>query len=125
MAAYNTETGCESAKTTVVATVNEVPAAPTVTSPAYCGAYTVNLTATAATGCTLTWYSDADSTQVLSSTTQEVTQTTSFYVMATAQNGCRSALQEMVVTINEIPAGIKHLVHNPCGGRSADYLPAG
>jgi hypothetical protein len=104
VAAYNTETGCESAKTTVVATVNEVPAAPTVTSPAYCGAYTVNLTATAATGCTLTWYSDADSTQVLSSTTQEVTQTTSFYVMATAQNGCRSALQEMVVTINEIPA---------------------
>ena len=104
VAAYNTETGCESAKTTVAATVNEVPAAPTVTSPAHCGAYTVNLTATAATGCTLTWYSDPDSTQVLSNTTQEVAQTTSFYVMATAQNGCRSALQEMVVTINEIPA---------------------
>ncbi|MCR4966011.1 MAG: T9SS type A sorting domain-containing protein [Bacteroidales bacterium] len=104
VAAYNTETGCESTKATVVATVNTLPSAPQVTPIANCGGTTVTLTATAATGCTLTWYSDENGTQVLNSTTQEVAETTSFFVKAIDQNGCESALQELVVTINEIPA---------------------
>ena len=101
VAAYNTETGCESAKTAVTATVNTLPAAPQVTPITNCGPTTVNLTATSTN--TLTWYA-ADQTTELTTTTQEVSATTSFYVMATDQNQCQSALQELVVTINEIPA---------------------
>ena len=102
VATYDTETGCESAKTAVTATVNTLPTAPQVTPIAHCGPTIVTLTATSNN--TLTWFSDAEGTQPLTNTTQEVSQTTSFYVMATDQNLCQSALQELVVTINDIPA---------------------
>ena len=101
VAAYNTVTGCESDKVTTTATVNTLPAAPQVTPITNCGPTTVTLTATSNN--TLTWYA-ADQTTELTTTTQEVATTTSFYVMATDQNQCHSALQELVVTINEIPA---------------------
>ena len=102
VAAYNTETGCESAKTSVVATVNPLPLAPQTTPISHCGPATVTLAATSNN--TMTWYSDAAGKQELASTTLEVSETTSFYVMATDQNQCHSDLRELVVTINEVPA---------------------
>jgi uncharacterized protein (TIGR02145 family) len=65
--AYNSTTGCvSSARTAVVATVNALPAAPSVTTPLDVASNTsFTLSATPPTGCTTVWYSTAASTTVL------------------------------------------------------------
>ncbi|MEM6539987.1 MAG: gliding motility-associated C-terminal domain-containing protein, partial [Bacteroidota bacterium] len=67
-----------------------------------CGEGTLTLMATASTGATLNWFTTASSTTVLaiglSFETPILTETTSFYVEATA-NGCTSERIEVVATV--------------------------
>jgi len=100
-----TQTGCESALSSIVVTVNPTPPAPTVTSPVtYCqNATAVPLTAT---GTSLLWYTVAtggtgSATAPTPSTT--ATGSTTYYVSQT-QTSCESPRASIVVTINPTPA---------------------
>jgi gliding motility-associated-like protein len=105
---YVTETvsGCESASTQVVVTVNPTPAAPTAGGPfSYCTGQTVaDLTATGGSG-TLNWYSDAGLTNQVgtgSSFASGATSTSVFYVAETAL-GCTGAATPVTININSLP----------------------
>ena len=103
--AINTNTQCVSAtRTPVQAVVNALPATPTTTAVAYCGAGTYTLTA-GANGNTqggLHWYSDAEGTQEIQSSVEMTTGNT-YYVAWIDNQPCRSALASLAVTINPIP----------------------
>ncbi|MCR4857225.1 MAG: hypothetical protein K5890_03390, partial [Bacteroidales bacterium] len=99
--------GCSSSKVAVTATVNPVPAAPTgITNISHCGATTITLTATPASGCELRWYSDASlSTQVQNPASVAVSATDTFYAVSyNTTTQCASGSAPLAVTIHNVPA---------------------
>ncbi len=93
---------CLSTVASIVAIVNNNNDNLTVSNITNCGAGTFTLTASGSSN-QLTWYADAQGENTVENT-QEVSETTSFYVASTDANGCRSALKKLDVTINAIPA---------------------
>ena len=94
--------GCRSNVANAVATVNPLPAAPTVADITNCGATEVVLTP--APSATIHWYTDQEGTDELTNGTLTVSATTTLYAATTDNNGCRSTLAPMVVTIHDVPA---------------------
>ncbi|MEA5459529.1 SdrD B-like domain-containing protein [Arcicella sp. LKC2W] len=96
--------GCESGRTSVVATVNGGAAAPTVTPASICGTGTVTLGATCSTGATAMWYSALTGGTSIASgvtyTTPSLTATTTYYVSCKSSAGCESARTSVVATVN-------------------------
>ncbi|PWK19402.1 hypothetical protein LV89_03918, partial [Arcicella aurantiaca] len=96
--------GCESGRTSVVATVNGGATAPTVTPASICGTGTVTLGATCSTGATATWYSASTGGTSIASgasyTTPSLTATTTYYVSCKSSAGCESATVPVVATVN-------------------------
>ncbi len=100
-----TVSGCESERTSLTVTVNELPAAPLVNSPVtYCqNASTVPLSAT---GSNLLWYGSATGGTGSSTAPQPVSTaagSTDFFVSQTV-NGCESNRATLTVIINPAPA---------------------
>ena len=101
--------GCSGASATATATINAIPALPTVTAGARCGAGEVNLSATAGeNGNQVRWYDVAEGGEAISTednfTTPSINTTTSYYVVSYNSNTqCIGARQEVVATINSIP----------------------
>jgi SdrD B-like domain/Ig-like domain CHU_C associated/HYR domain len=102
-----TTEGCESGRTEVKATINPIPAAPTVKGDAICGTGTVTLGATCLTG-TAQWYAAATGGSSIATgasyTTPSISSTTSYYVSCKTIEGCESGRTEVKATINPIPA---------------------
>lgn len=95
-----TVNGCESERTEVVVTINEIPVAPVTEPLAFCGSATVaELTVT--TGNNLTWYISLAEDTALAET--DVVLSGSYFVTQTV-NGCESERAEVAVTVSEIPA---------------------
>ena len=94
--------GCRSNVANAVATINPLPAAPTVTNVTNCGAAEVVLTP--APSATIHWYTDQEGTDELTNGTLTVSATTTYYAAATDNNGCRSTLVPMTVTIHDVPS---------------------
>ncbi len=103
---FVTETtgGCESNATEVIITINPIPGAPTVSSAqSYCEGETIpDLTATASSGGTLTWYSDAGFTNSIGTgTTLPIAQgigTTTYYVVESV-GSCVGTASSVDITI--------------------------
>ena len=101
--------GCTGASASVIATINELPAAPTnLTGGSNCGTGSVSLSATPATGTVCQWFAAAEGGNALetgdSFTTGEISESTSYYVASyNNTTGCSSARQEIVATINPVP----------------------
>ena len=72
-----------------------------------CGDGTVELMAMAEVGATLNWYATNESSTILGMgttfATPNITETTSFFVEATA-NGCSTERIEVIATVNQIPS---------------------
>jgi len=87
--------GCESLRVFITVVVNEIPAAPIVTSPVrYCeGATPLPLIATPLTGATLNWYGNnatgGTASTIIPTPQTAITGTTDYYVSQTI-NGCES-----------------------------------
>lgn len=95
-----TVNGCESPRTEVAVIVNSIPAAPIVSTQAFCGSATVDdLSVT--TGMAPLWYADATGNDVLEET--ETLLTGTYYVSQTV-NGCESERVAVTVTVNPVPA---------------------
>jgi hypothetical protein len=118
---------CESSpRTPVVATVNAVPAAPTVVAGSRCGTGIVTLTANSTTAGTFKWYSASTGGSVLRTSTAGLTTdnyptlsistTTTYYVTITNASNCESATRTAVVaTINTVPAAPTVTPGSTCG----------
>ena len=107
---YNTNTGCESERMPVTATVNDNPAMPTVSNQVRCGAGTVTFNATVdqnANSCQ--WFLTRNSTvaQATSLTYNPSVSnaTTSYFVESyNTETGCRSERAEVTATVRPVPA---------------------
>ncbi len=95
--------GCESSREPVTATAYAVPATPTVSNIAHCGAGEFTLTATTAQGTTAHWFTDAAATQPVNNPNVSVSNTTPYYIYVSDEH-CNSDTVSMTITINEIPA---------------------
>ncbi len=127
---------CESTRTSVVATINTVPAAPGATGNAACGPSAITLNASGGSAGQYRWYTvptlgtpiagQTNSTY----TTPVISGTTTYYV--SINNGtCESTRTSVVATINTIPAapgatgtaacGPSAVTLNASGGSAGQY----
>ena len=85
--------GCESARDSVIATMNAVPSMPTGNDGAHCGPGRVTLTASGCTG-VYNWYSTPGSNTAISTeatfTTPTLTANATYYVSCITESGCES-----------------------------------
>lgn len=125
---YYAQTGltCPSARVPVVATINSIPSAPTVTDGARCGTGTVDLSASSAN--TIEWYDVSSGGSSLSTganfTTPSISTTTPYYVQAVDANTCISSRATATATINTIPADPTTTDSIFCGPGSTSTLLA-
>ncbi|WP_158279569.1 Ig-like domain-containing protein [Arcicella aurantiaca] len=104
---------CNSVRTKITVTVNDIPTTPTGNGMLICYNTTASLTATCLTG-TQTWYSGVASETVLGSgsfTTPALTTTTDYYVSCESggTTNCRSSRLKVTVTVNPMitpPVGL-------------------
>ncbi len=101
-----TDATCESARTPVTATVNPIPATPTVKPTAICGTGTVTLGATCTTG-TAQWYAAATGGASIATgasfTTPVISVTTTYYVSCKTDATCESSRMPVTATVNTVP----------------------
>ena len=123
----NTTTGCESPRAEITVTVNNNPAAPTVTTPVnLCESATAAaLNATALTDHTLQWYGTNASGGTAGTTAPTPSTSTSgtvkYYVSQKDNgSGCESPRAEIVVNVNPLPtATISAATTSICPGNTA------
>ena len=98
---------CEGERAEVVATVNEIPQAPSGNGGVRCGTGSVSLSASATTSGSFNWYETQASAVSLFTgvnfNTPSISETTSYWVDFTNANGCTSPRTEVIATVNEIP----------------------
>jgi hypothetical protein len=125
----STALGCEGARAPITVVVNGAPAAPATSPVTYCQNVTATaLTATAAAGNTLKWYTaptggTGAATAPIPSTAAAGTVT--YYVSQTNTFGCEGARASLVVTVN--PAPVAPTVSTPvvyCQNATAAILSA-
>lgn len=122
---YVTETlaNCESSATLVTVVVNPTPVAPLAgTNATYCqGDVIANLTATAGSGGTLTWYNDVLLTNIVGTgttfTPSSTVGTHNYYITETS-GSCESDATEVTIIVNPTPGFLIASTQDPatCGG---------
>jgi large repetitive protein len=120
--------GCESPRTAISVTVNDVPAAPVATDVQYCAGDTATpLTATVATGNTLNWYTtETGGTALAGAPTPDTAtaNTTNYYVSQVAQGGCESTRTEVTVTVNAVFVPVTGFTYaSPVCSAAGNILP--
>lgn len=126
---FDVATGCEGNRTTVVATINPLPPAPSATGAANCGAGSVTLNGTGGTAGQYRWYTVATGGTAIagqtnsSYTTPSITTSTTYYV--SIDNGtCESARTAVVATINPLPPAPSATGNAGCAPSAAVTLNA-
>ena len=121
--------GCESTRTAITVTINELPIAPSVSpTGAYCvGDGATALTATPPSGATLRWFNAAVTLLAGAPTPSTATAgTTTYFVASVSASGCESATRSSItITVNATPAA--PIVTSPlplCQGTTASPLTA-
>lgn len=100
--------GCESTRTSVIATINTIPTAPGVVPASRCGTGSLNLGATGASSGDYRWYDSPTNPTPLtgetgsSITTPSLTSTTTYYV-SILTGGCESLRTSVTATVNNVP----------------------
>ncbi len=99
--------GCEGPDSMATVVVNDSLPAPTGTNDTICSGESATLMATANSGGTLTWFSDASGTSQVgmgtSFTTPNLTQSTTYYVQEQGTNGCYSPVIPVDAIVNPLP----------------------
>ena len=111
---------CNSPRTEVYATINEVPTITSTTPSSRCDAGTVTLEATASNG-TINWYSAPTGGTLLASgnsfTTPSISTTTTYYVEVT-DGTCTSTRTAIIATVNNVPTITSTTPASSCGAAS-------
>ena len=118
---------CPSARSTVTATINAIPAAPTVTDGSRCGTGTVDLAASSASP-TIEWYTASSGGSSVASgttfTTPSISSSEIYYAQSVDATTCVSSRTAVNATINPIPADPTTTGGNLCGTGSTTTLTA-
>lgn len=121
---------CESARTSVVATVNTIPTAPTTTGGSACGTSSVTVTASGGSAGQYRWYTvSTGGTAIAGQTnatynTPAIPGTTTYYV--SINNGlCESTRTSVIATINTIPSAPTATGGSICGPSPVSLLASG
>ena len=115
--------GCISNRTTVIATINTIPSAPTVSSNSICGVGSVTLSGSNCVG-TINWFnSQTGGTSIgtgTSFTASALTSSAVYFASCTSTNNCVSPSRNYgVATINPIPEAILTGINSLCLGYQA------
>lgn len=97
---------CVSVRTSVVATINPNPNAPTPNNGSSCGTGIVSLTATGCAGGTINWYTANSGGSAIAAGTSYTTpalSTTTIYYISCTLGSCTSVRAAITATINPIP----------------------
>lgn len=118
---------CPSARSTVTATINAIPTAPTVTDGSRCGTGTVDLAASSASP-TIEWYTASSGGSSVASgttfTTPSISSSEIYYAQSVDATTCVSSRTAVNATINPIPADPTTTGGNLCGTGSTTTLTA-
>jgi hypothetical protein len=118
---------CPSARSTVMATINSIPAAPTGTDGSRCGTGTIDLSASSASP-TVEWYAASTGGSSLASgtsyTTPSISSTTIYYAQSVDATTCTSTRTAVNATINPVPADPTTTNGTLCGTGSTTTLSA-
>ena len=116
--------GVASPRTTVLVTVNTVPAAPVVPTLPVCAGNSITLTPTDLSG-SFKWYDAATGGNLLSQnntySTPVLTTNQTYYVEQTV-NGCTSPMTRVDVTVSPIPSIISSSTDAVCSGSALNYI---
>jgi len=126
---------CESTRGLITATINAVPAAPTVTTSSTCGPGMVTLAANSPVSGTFKWYSAASGGVPLQTsaaaqttnnyTTPSLSTTTTYYVSFTNASNCESTRTAVIATVNaNNPANAPTITNRSRCGTGAISLSA-
>lgn len=101
-----TPSGCEGPRNEIIATVNDLPTAPTGNPNSRCGIGSVSLSASSGETGSFNWYeTEFSAASIFTGTnfnTPSISSTTSYWVEFTNSDGCISPRTEVVATVNEI-----------------------
>ncbi len=121
---------CESTRTSVIATINTIPAAPGVTGNASCGSAALTLTATGGSPGQYRWYTVPTGGTAIGGqtnatyTTPLLTLTTTYYVAI--NNGfCEGTRTSVTATINPVPVAPTTTGSSSCGPASLSLTASG
>jgi gliding motility-associated-like protein len=121
---------CDSARTSVTATVNTIPGAPSTSGNSFCGTGSVVVTATGGTAGQYRWYTvPSGGTAIAGQTnatyaTPVITLTTTYYV--SINNGaCESTRTAVVATINTVPNAPTTTGAQSCPAASVTLIASG
>ncbi|WP_431210937.1 hypothetical protein ACQ86N_34065 [Puia sp. P3] len=126
---YVTQTvsGCESPRAPITVTINAGAVAPAASSPSYCvGDVAPALTATAATGASLMWYTVASGGTGVSAApvpSTNVAGMVSYFVSQVPATGCESQRKEVDVTVKAAPT-VQFSWSNACEGKATTITAA-
>ena len=128
VSSYNSNTGCESGRVAVTATIYPVPANPQVTPGAHCGAGEVTMSATPGENATTCrWYNNTTANANIEETgvtySTYVSGTRNFYVESyNTTTNCKSTRVAVTATINPVPAApqVTNLNITSCGTLNTD-----
>ena len=121
---------CEGARSPVTATINTIPAAPSITGASRCGTGTVTLTASGGTAGQYRWYTVPTGGTAIAGetnntyTTPSLATTTTYYV-AINNGTCESTRTAVTATINTIPAAPTTTSAARCGTGTVTLSAAG
>jgi gliding motility-associated-like protein len=111
---------CESTRTSVTATINTIPTAPSTTGNTACGSSAVTLNASGGSAGQYRWYTVSTGGTAIGGqtnstyTTPAITSTTTYYV--SINNGtCESTRTSVTATINTIPTAPSTTGNSSCG----------
>jgi gliding motility-associated-like protein len=121
---------CESARTSVTATINSLPSAPSTTGASRCGNGTVSLSAAGGSSGQYRWYTQLTGGASIigevndTYTTPALNTTTTYYV--SIDNGtCESTRSSVTATINSIPSAATTTGASRCGNGAVTLSAAG
>jgi RHS repeat-associated protein len=107
---YNSTTGCEGSRTQITATINPIPASPSVSNSSRCGEGTVMLSGSSgADGTTLRWYNASSGGSLLATntsyTTPSLTSSTNYWVSSyNATTQCEGTRVQVSAIVNAVPS---------------------
>ena len=127
---YNTSTGCQSNFKPVTATINFIPATPTITPSITCAGKTADITGTPGSNAnTMHWYNTSTGGSYVESvtyTTAPLNSNSTFYGSSfSTTTGCEGTRVSTQVTVNTAPAPpVVYVVNGVCGVSGSGTLGA-
>ncbi|MEQ8339155.1 MAG: T9SS type A sorting domain-containing protein [Cyclobacteriaceae bacterium] len=121
--------GCEGPRMEIRAIIHNEPVKPDPINAERCGPGEVQISASAGESGTFSWYETQYSSTVIKTgkdfITPSLTETRSYWVSITDDNGCESSRSEVIATINPVPDPPEVMSVERCGAGQVSIIASG